>query len=186
MIRKIIFFILLIPLFLSCQVYIEPTNVQFNINGEWKIIDITPTYSEDVLVINDEFYAISPFNVISITDNSWIIRNDTTNIQACYFFKIGYVWEFDYNQLIIKDNAGQRLGWYYVGYINGNYLQLVDKETMTHIGGVYIMNFPTYPYGVSPSTMIYITVPELNFNLDGPERSFNRLINQNITLTLVR
>lgn len=186
MIKKFIFYILLIPFFLGCQVYVEPTNIQFNINGEWKLIEITPTYSEDVIIINDDFYAISPFDVISISNNSWLIRNDTTNIQACYLFKNGFMWEFDYNQLIIKNEKGQRIGWYYVGYINGNYIQLVDKETMSHIGGVYIINLPTYPYGTSQSTMMYVTTPELNFNLDGPERSFNRLVNQNITLTFVR
>ena len=181
-----LFIILLLPFFFGCQEYIEPTNTQFNINGEWKIINITTTYSENVQVVNDDFYAISPFDVISITDELWLIKNDTTNIPTCYFFKIGYIWEFDYNQLIIKNNQSQILDWYYVGYLNRNFFQLVDKKTMIHIGGSYIINFPTRPYGVTPSTMIYVTVPEFEFSLDGPERSFNRLINQRITLTLVR
>jgi len=35
-----LFIILLLPFFFGCQEYNEPTNTQFNINGEWKIINI--------------------------------------------------------------------------------------------------------------------------------------------------
>lgn len=166
--------------------YLEESTTQLNVNGEWKIVDITVTYSEDLIVVNDDYYAVAPFDVVLIDNGQWLIRNDTTDILPCYFYKKGYIWEFDYNNLIIKNDRGRILGWYYIGYWYGYYIKLTDKATMINIAGEYLMYFPEVPYGATPGTVMYITVPELNFSLDGPERSYDRLINQNITLTFMR
>lgn len=185
--KKLLFFLSLILILLGCEpIYLQPSNPQLNINREWKIVDIIPTYSEDLTVVNDNYYAISPFDVISINNDQWLIRNDTTNIHACYFFKKGYIWEFDYNQLIIKDDKGRIIGWYYVNFGYNNYLYLTDKLTETQIAGYYLLYLPTEPYGAMPAPVMWITVPELNFNLEGSGRSFDRLISQNITLVFMR
>lgn len=186
--KKLLFLLLTLFLF-GCEMYIEPSNPQLNINGKWRIIDITATYSENLVVVNDNFYAISPFSVVSTTNNQWLIRNDTTNINACYFYKKGYQWEFDYNQLLILNDRGGIIGWYYVGFMNSyynpNYFTLTDKASSAPIGGLWEY-LPENGNGSFPANVLYITVPEIDFNLDGPERSYDRLITQSITLTLMR
>jgi hypothetical protein len=186
---KKLLFLLLIPLLFGCEMYMEPTNPQLNLNGEWKIVDIIDTYSENLQIVNDDFYAVSPFVVKSINNGQWIIQNDTTDIHPCYFYKKGYVWEFDYNQLILKNDRGEKNGIYYVGFFNNvynsNYFKLDDKITGVEMGGVW--QFATnFTYGSFPSNVLYITVPEIEFSIDGSERSYDRLINQNITITLMR
>jgi hypothetical protein len=186
--KKLLFLLFVLFLF-SCEIYVEPSNSQLNINGEWKIVNISATYSEDLIIVNDNFYAISPFTVILTSDNKWLLQNDTTNIRACYFFKEGYQWEFDYNQLIIRTDKGNLIGWYYVGfmneYYNSNYFMLDDKATGASVAGVWEF-LPENGSGSFPANILYITVPEIEFNIDGPERSFDRLISQNITLTLMK
>ncbi len=184
--KKILFFILLIPLLFGCEIYTERTNPQYTINGNWTIVDIIPTYSEDLKVINDNYYAIAPFDVISINNNQWLIKNDTTGILPCYFYKKGYIWEFDYNNLIIKNDRNKILGQYYINFWYGYHISLIDKSTMANISGEFILFFPQIPYGATPESVMYIRVPEYNFNLDGPERRYDRLIKQNITLTFMR
>lgn len=189
--KKILSFLLLVSLLFlfGCEAYIQESNPQLNINGRWKIVDISAIYSEDIIIANDDFYAISPFTVILTSDDRWLLRNDTTNIHACYFFKEGYQWEFDYNQLIIKTDRGKLIGWYYVGFMGGyynpNYFMLDDKATGTSIAGVWQF-LPENGQGSFPANVLYITVPEIEFSIEGPDRSFDRLINQNITLTLMR
>lgn len=182
--------IIILSLFLfGCEIYEEPSNPQLNINGNWKIVDIIVTYSENLSIINDNFYAISPFIVVSVTNDNWLLRNDTTNIQPCYFYKKGYIWEFDYNLLLLKNNNGELLNQYYVGFINSyynpNYFKLTEKTTNMPIGGIWTFE-PKYGNGSFPSSVLYITVPEIEFSIDGPERSYDRMISQNITLLLMR
>jgi len=187
MIKKI--FILFLLIGFGCQIYEEPSNPQLNLNGTWRIVEIVSTYSESIEIINDNYYAISPFYVVSNIDNKWLIRNDTTNIQSCYFYKKGYVWEFDYNNLTLKNNTGNILGKYYIGiidsYYNPNYFLLTEKETNKPIGGIWTFNV-LYGNGSFPSSVLYITAPKIEFNIDGPERSYDRLITQSITILLMR
>lgn len=186
--KKLLLFLLLLPLLFGCEMYLEEGSSQLNLNGRWKIVDITPTYSEDIRVVNGDFYAVSPFIVASTHNEHLLIQNDTTNIQGCYFYKNGYIWEFDYNQLIIMTNTGKVTGWYYIGYFGGNYnynyFNLTDKYTGMKMGGVW--QFATNVVGAFPSNVLYITVPEIEFSIDGPERTYDRLITQSITIMLMR
>ncbi len=186
--KKICFIFLFSLLFYGCEYYVQETNPQLNINGGWTIIDIIEYYSEDILTVNQDFFAISPFDVISINNNHWLIRNDTTGIEPCYFYKIGYRWEFDYNNLYIKNDRGKFLGSYYVGFIGQyapNYFILNSKINGNQMGGVWEF-IPNYTIGTYPANSLFIKVPEFKFNLDGPERSFDRLISQEIILVLMK
>lgn len=179
----------MIPFFIGCQYYEEVTNPQLNLNGEWRIIDIISAYSENLEVLNDDFYAISPFKVVSVNENNWLIQNDTTNIHYCYFYKEGYVWEFDYNNLILKNDRGKVLGRYYIGYFGGgynpNYFKLTDKISGIEIGGVWQFTYEL-TYGSFPANVLYMVPPEIEFSIDGHERAYDRLITQNIIITLMR
>lgn len=187
--KKLLLLLLLTPLFFGCELYIDDGNIQNNINGNWKIVNIIPVYSEDITIVNDDFYAISPFNVVNVENTQWLLRNDTTNIEYCYFYKIGYQWEFDYNYLMIKDDKGKNLGKYYIGFVYSyytpSYFQLTSKTTGRPIAGEWLFK-AEYATGTMPSNIMYITVPELEFSVDGSERSYDRLITQSITLTLMR
>ena len=113
---KQLLFLFFIPFLWGCQKYEEISNTQLNVNGEWRIVSIIPTYqstiTNSIQISNSDFYALSPFVVVSnnVTNNTMVIKNDTTNIKPCFFYKNGYVWEFDYNNLInlciMVKNAG--------------------------------------------------------------------------------
>lgn len=186
--KKLFLLFLLSFLLSGCELYVQDTNPQLNINGGWTIIDIIDYYSEDIVTVDQDFFAISPFDVISTNNNQWLIRNDTTNIEPCYFYKIGYRWEFDYNNLYIKNNRGQFLGSYYIGFIGEyapNYFILDSKTNGSQIGGVWEF-VPNYTIGSYPANTLFIRVPEFKFSLDGPERSFDRFISQEIILVLMK
>jgi hypothetical protein len=62
---------------------------------------------------------------------------------------------------------------------------LDDKATSASVAGVWEF-LPKNGPGSFPANVLYITVPEIEFSIDGPERSFDRLISQNIALTLMK
>jgi len=187
--KKFLLF-LLIPILFGCEIYELESNPQLNLNGPWRIIGIQADYSDGVLDLThrDGIYAVSPLIVDSITDNGWVAHNDTTGIKPCFLYKNGYVWEFDYNQLIIKNNRDEIIGRYYCYYrssfYNPNDFFLVDKNTGIEIEGNF--NFSYYANGSMPASNLSITIPEINYNLGGTERSMERTITQKITLSLTR
>ena len=71
---KQLLFLFFIPFLWGCQKYEEISNTQLNVNGEWRIVSVTPTYestiTNSIQVSNSDFYALSPFVVVS---------NNTTN-----------------------------------------------------------------------------------------------------------
>lgn len=185
--KKLLFLLLTLILF-GCEMYTEESNPQLNLNGPWRIINIQADYSDNVTVINGDFYAISPLVVISTSTDGWLVQNDTTGVEACKFYKNGYVWEFDYNQLIIKNDKDEIVGWYYFSlksqfYSPGDFL-LTNKNSGTSVGGKW--HFSCEASGSIPANDLWITVPEIEFNLGGPERSQERFVTQKITLHLTR
>lgn len=187
--KKLALLLLLVPFIFGCQpYYVQPSEPYLNINGKWKIIDILPTYSEGVQIVDPDFFAVSPFVVTSTSNDGWIIQHDTTNIESCYFYKTGYRWEFETNLLILKDDGGKIIGEYYVNYGNIFYNKqdffLTEKYTGINIGGKFHLSYNAN--GSNRANDLWITVPELNINVTGPERSMERVITQSITLFLTR
>ena len=191
---KQLLFLFFIPFLWGCQKYEEISNTQLNVNGEWRIVSIIPTYqstiTNSIQVSNLDFYALSPFVVVSnnTTNNTMIIRNDTTNIKPCFFYKNGYVWEFDYNNLILKDNMGKILKsyniWYKDSYYNPNDFSMTDKLTGESIPGNWHLS--RNGNGAMPASDLYIDVPEIWFDIMSSNRTYVRAINQKITLRLTR
>jgi hypothetical protein len=186
--KKFLFFLLLVPFLFGCETYEDYSNPQLNINGSWRIINVQADYSDDVKVENGDYFAVSPLIVLSSGNNGWLVQNDTTDISPCYFYKNGYRWDFDYNNLILKNDRGQIIAKYYVSFGNTFYnpgdFTLTDQYTNQPIGGVFHMTFNAN--GVMPASDLWITVPVIEFNLSGPERSMDRFISQEITLKLTR
>ena len=59
--KKLALLLLLVPFIFGCQpYYVQPSEPYLNINGKWKIIDILPTYSEGVQIVDPDFFAVSP------------------------------------------------------------------------------------------------------------------------------
>ena len=191
---KQLLFLFFIPFLWGCQKYEEISNTQLNVNGEWRIVSITPTYqstiTNSIQISNSDFYALSPFVVVSnnATNNTMIIRNDTTNLKPCFFYKNGYVWEFDYNNLILKDNMGKILKsyniWYKDSYYNPNDFSMTDKLTGESIPGNWHLS--RNGNGAMPASDLYIDVPEIWFDIMGSNRTYVRAVNQKLTLRLTR
>lgn len=186
--KKLLILLALIPFLFGCEVYEDYSNPQLNINGDWRIINVQSDYSDGVRILNADFFAVSPLVVVETTDDGWVVRNDTTGIHPCYFYKTGYHWEFDYNELIIKNDRDQIIGEYYVSFGNTYYnpgdFTLEDKQTGQFIAGNFHITFNAN--GAMPASDLWITVPEIEFNISGAERSMDRFITQEITLLLTR
>ena len=186
---KKLFFLLLTLILFGCEMYTEESNPQLNINSVWKISTITPTFSGgNTTVINNDYFAQSPFIILYTNNGEMLIQNDIRNIQPCFLYKCGYVWEFQYNELLIKDSKGNILREYYVGmrdrYYNPSDFTLIDKITNQSIAGNW--HFHQLANGSMPANDLDITVPDIYFNIESSERSFDRLICQSITLHLTR
>ena len=186
--KKLLFFLVLIPILFGCETYEDISNPQLNINGDWRIINIQADYSDGVQILNADYYAVSPLIVVETTDNGWIVQNDTTNLQPCYFYKNGYHWDFDYNNLILKNGNDQIIAeynvWFGSEFYNPNDFFLTDKNSGQRIAGKFHTSF--YASGSMPANDLWITVPEIEFNLSGSERSMERFITQRITLLLTK
>lgn len=186
--KKILYLLMFIPHLFGCEYYEEQSNPQLNVNGEWRIINIQADYSDNVQVINSEYFAVSPLVVMETTENGWIVQHDTTNIHPCLFYKNGYRWEFDYNNLIIKNDMDQIIGEYFISfgdtYYNPGDFKLTDQYSGQSIAGNFHLSFNAN--GANPASDLWITVPEIEFNLGGAERSVDRFITQEITLLLTR
>lgn len=190
--KKLIF--LFIPLLWSCQKYVQPSNPQLNVNGEWRIVSVLSTYESTVAssiqVVNSDFYALSPFKVVTFDSTAGLMRitNDTTNIRPCFFYKTGYVWEFDYNNLILKNSSGNILKSYHVWfgdpYYNPNDFKITDILTGESIPGNWHLS--QNGNGAMPANDLYVDVPEIWFDINGSQRSYVRAINQKLTVRFTR
>ena len=191
--KQILGLILISTLF-GCQKYEQISNPQLNLNGQWRIVNINPTFQTTVTnslqVTNSDFYALSPFIIVSTntTNNTMVIKNDTTNIRPCFFYKNGYVWEFDYNTLILRTNMGKTLKsyniWYRDSYYNPNDFFMTDNVTGETIPGNWHVS--RNGNGSMPANELYIDVPEIWFDIMSSNRTYVRAINQKITLRLTR
>ena len=179
---------------MSCQKYEQMSNPQLNLNGQWRIVSVIPTFQSTVTtsiqVSNSDFYALSPFSIVSLDSirNVMTIKNDTTNIRPCFFYKNGYVWEFDYNNLVLKDNVGRILKsynvWFRDSYYNPNDFFITDKTTDETIPGNWHVS--RNGNGAMPANDLYIDVPEVWFDINGANRTFVRAVNQKLTLRFTR
>lgn len=185
--RKLIF-LLVLPLFWGCDKNVEfVSNPQLNVNGRWIVNNIVPTYEstifKDIQIMNSDYFAVSPLTVISYQDSSkLLVKNDTVGVKPCFFYKKGYVWEFDYNNLILKDNVGKIIGQYYVyykdAYYSPNDFYLVDKNSGEYISGNWHIN--QNGNGSNPSNQLSITVPDISFDVNVCGRKFSRGITQHL------
>jgi hypothetical protein len=190
--KKLLFLLLLIPLLFGCvPLYTDSSNPQLNLNGQWIITSITPSFSgavEDIKIVDTSYFAQTSFVIVDTIGNEILIRNDTTNINPCFFYKTGYVWEFDYNTLIIKNNTGQILREYLVSfgdmYYNPDDFTLQDKITGQAIPGNW--HFSQNGNGANPANDLIISMPEISFQVQGSGRSFDRGISQNCIVTFMR
>jgi hypothetical protein len=189
---KKISFILICFVFWGCEIVQFQSEPQLNLNGRWFISDITPIYettmTNSIDIIESDYFAISPFIIQSTIGDKMIIQNDTTNIKPCFFYKIGYVWEFDNNILIIKNNYGVIKGMYYIWFgdqfYNPNDFKLQDKINGEHISGNW--HLKQNGNGSNRSNDLIISVPEIWFNINGPIRSYERCINQKLLISFTR
>jgi hypothetical protein len=187
--KKILFLLLLV--LVGCQNYEEPSNPQLNLNGEWIISSITPVYSpglDNIKILNTDYFAQSPFYVVSTNGNDMVIENDTTNIRPCFFYKMGYVWEFDNDLLILQNDVGKILREYYIGFMDSFYdpndFMLTDKQTGEQIPGTW--HFSQNGNGAMPANDLIITVPQIYFSIEGSGRTYDRFISQECILTFTR
>lgn len=188
--KKLLFLLILIPFLFGCEpMYMEPSNPQLNLNGSHKIIQIIPDWSQEVLVMNNSSYTQAPYSIDSIGINGRILAKSGAPMSACFFYKLGYVWEFDYNNLILKDNMGKiiheyRIASYGQVFYNPYDFQLFDKNTEQPIPGIWHIMPLVKPSGSMPSRDIAITVPPLYFSFESSLRSFDRFVYQGITIIL--
>ena len=90
---KKILVILLIPFLFGCEKYEQFSNPQLNLNGQWRIVSVVPTYqstiTSSIQIQGSDFYALSPFTIVSLNsvNNTMVIKNDTTNIRPCFFLQ---------------------------------------------------------------------------------------------------
>lgn len=191
---KRLLFLLFLPFIWGCQKYEQLSNPQLNLNGQWRLVSIIPTFqttlSSSLVLSNSDYYALSPFTIVSIDsiNNKMIIRNDTTKIRPCFFYKNGYVWEFDYNSLVLKDNFGNKLKtyniWYKSSYYNPNDFFITDEMTGETIPGNW--HASRNGNGSMPANDLYIDVPEVWFDIMSSNRTYVRAVNQKITLRFTR
>lgn len=189
--KKLLFLFIFIIL-VGCEIVQFPSQPQLNLNGRWIISDITPTFettvTNEIEIINNDFFALSPFTIESISGGKMIIKNDTININPCFFYKKGYVWEFDNNILIIKNNGGKIMRMYYVWfgnqYYNPNDFKLQDKYTGQYIPGNW--HFKQNGNGSNRSNDLTISIPEIWFDINGSDRKYERCINQKLFVDFIR
>ena len=190
---KRLLFLLFLPLLMGCEKYLMESDPKLNINGVWKISTITPvlqsTMTTSIKVVNSDFYAQSPFYIVSYnSNNEMLIRNDTSKVKPCFFYKRGYIWEFDYHTLVLKNDVGQILReykvWFRDTYYNPNDFYLEDKHTGETIPGNW--HFSQNGKGSNRANDMVLTVPEIWFDINGSDRSYQRAVNQSIILNLVR
>lgn len=187
-------FLLLLPFIFGCEKYEQMSNPQLNLNGQWRIASITPTFqstiTNSIQLLNSDFYALSPFTIVSLDSvrNTMVIKNDTTKIRPCFFYKNGYVWEFQYNTITLKDDVGRLLKsyniWYRDSYYNPNDFFLTDEITGESIPGNW--HASRNGNGSMPANDLYIDVPEVWFDILGSNRTYVRAVNQKITLRFTR
>jgi glucan-binding YG repeat protein len=89
----------------------------------------------------------------------------------------------------LKDDKGQILREYYLGfsnsqYYNSNDFTLTDKITNQPISGNW--HFSYNAPGAMPATDLYITVPDMWFYFTSSGRSRDGMISQEITLKFTR
>lgn len=189
--RKYIFLIV-VPFFIGCDKYVVQTNPQLQVSGRWKISSITPvfqsTITDTIKVTQNDYYAQSPFIIVSLIGNQLIIRNDTANIKPCFFYKLGYLWEFDGGYLSLFTSNNVFLKKYRIHYGDLNYnpndFSLVDFDSGEYVPGNWHMS--QNGIGVNRSNDLTITVPDIWFDITGSGRSYKRAVNQSIILNFVR
>lgn len=188
--KKLLFLLLTLILF-GCEMYTEESNPQLNLNGRWKIIQIIPNWDKEVILINKDSIIQAPYSVDSIDiDGNMMLKNGIPG-SPCFSYKLGYVWEFDYCNLILQNNMGKILYNYRYGshgsYVyNPNDFDLYDKVTDGEIPGIWHITPLDATFGSMPASDISITVPTIYFNLESSGRTFDRFVLQGITLILTR
>ena len=124
----------------------------------------------------------------SINGGYMTIQNDTSKIDHCFFYKIGYLWFFDGNYLILKSNNNLILKKYRIHFgdltYNPNDFTLVDFDTGRFIPGNW--HISTKSIGVNRSNDLIISVPEMWFDITGEGRRYTRAVNQSFILNFVR
>ncbi len=189
--KNLFFLLLLVFSLFGCQKFEMQSNPQLNINGQWVISSITPSYSPglvDIKVLNSDYFAQSPFNVISESNGEILVQNDTTNIPPCFFYKLGYTWEFDYDQLVLMNGSGKILSEYYVNFMDAFYnpgdFMLTNKQTGEQIPGVWHLS--QNGKGAMRANDLTITVPKIYFSIEGSGRTYDRFISQKCSITFTR
>ena len=143
----------------------------------------------NIKVIDSSYYALSPLIIVSenLVNHTMVVRNDLTNIEPCFIFKLKYRWEFSYNNLSIKDDGGKIVKEYNIWFMNPPYntndFFLTDK-TGRRVPGTWHADYTSF--GTLQTRKIKITVPEIWMDIHGSQRSYARAINQKIFLELSR
>ena len=184
--------LILLVFLMSCEKYEMFSNPQLNINGKWKMTSVTAIYNttltDSIKILPSDYYALTPFRVVTTQNNFIQIKNDTTNVKGCFFYKVGYTWEIDYNRLIIKTNQNKIVGdysiWYGDQYYSPNTFSLRDFNTNEPIPGVWY--FKQNGKGANPSGTLELSVPEIWLDIFGSQRSFQKAINQSIVVSFLR
>ena len=188
--KKLLILSLIVSL-VSCQKYEEISNPQLNINGRWYIADYTLSFNSTTVqiskIVSDNFVALSPFQVVSKGSDGWLIRNDTSGVKPCFIYKRGYQWEFDYNNLVLKDNLGNILDKYRIYFDDpyyGSGFKLMSLSTGEYIAGHW--DYTRNGNGAMPSTQFTITVPVIECDINDASRKYSRAVQQHINLTMTR
>lgn len=181
-------FILFSVVFLSCEIYEQPSNPQFNLNGRWDVVDINVVidkvnYGSNVLVTNEERASVSPFLVTGITDKNELVLSQDFNSTSLQrrFDKKSTSWEFDYNTLIISDQYQSKS--YYINFpcfycTKLTKIDIVDSDEKT------MYTFSVDTYGAMPSNELILTSQNFYTNILVGGNQYDKAIISHLEITL--
>ncbi len=157
--------ILLFPvLFYGCEKYAQPTDIMIKVDGDRIITGVITSFTSNPpvkLETNPDLYALSSCCVIGRTpEGVLILRTEVQKqLEPCFVFGLGYVWEFNNRTLNIKDASGRMKGNYQV-CLTDNYGQftLINKDTNKQINGFYFKNI-IGPDVAKPANGLQIQLP---------------------------
>ena len=186
--------LLIIPLFLlfGCEIYEQPSNPQFNLNGRWDVVKIKVVidkvnFNSHVTVLSENVASVSNFYVKQINnDGTLLLSQDFNNTSIDRRFDIDKTtWDFQYNQLRIYENTKNMVRDDYIfvefpcTYCNKSTVMEWD-----YMGYKTRYTFSTDTYSAMPSNEMVLTSQSFFTNIKLGSNTYDKAIESHLEITL--
>jgi hypothetical protein len=188
---KNLFYIFIgLTLLMGCETYEEISNPQLNLNGRWDVVTVDViidkvNYDSNVIVLNDNRAVVSNFYVTEILPNGDLLlgQHYEETIINRRFDTSTTKWEFDYNQLNIRDDVGDE--WMFVEFPCTYCTEQTVIET-DYMGHKTRYTFDIDTYGAMPSNTLKLTSQVFYTNILIGNNIYDKAIESHLEITLHR